>query len=137
MKLSQCNLLILALGQKTSVSCTELGLSVPLTYIPFLHNSGSLLLCFTDVPSCDSLNFTQKFLKTNLKSNADLLLPSASRFLLNGHVALANSLTISDWLFFQQSLIILLCWQQIGAFHLLLFWNKLPKFLGDKLESFP
>ena len=50
---------------------------------------------------------------------------------------LLNSLLISDWLFSQQSLIMLFCWQQIGAFQLLLFWNKLPKCLGGKLESFP
>ena len=36
---------------------------------------------FTDMPPCEWLDFTQKFLKTNLKSTADLLLLSASRFL--------------------------------------------------------
>ena len=53
MKLSQCNISILALGQKTSVFCAELELPVPLSCIPFLYNSGSLLFCFTDVSSCD------------------------------------------------------------------------------------
>ena len=89
MKLPLCNLSILALGQKTSVFCTELGLSVPLTSIPFLHNSGSPLFCLTDVSSCEWPDFTQKFLKTNLKGTADLLHPSASRSQLKHHVALA------------------------------------------------
>ena len=47
------NISILALGQKTSVFCAELELPVPLSCIPFLYNSGSLLFCFTDVSSCD------------------------------------------------------------------------------------
>ena len=76
MKLSQCNLSVLALGQKASVFCTELGHSLPLTCTSFLHNSGSPLFCFTDVSSCEWLNFTQKFLKTNLKRTIDLLLPT-------------------------------------------------------------
>ena len=36
---------------------------------------------FTDMPLCEWLDFTQKFLKTNLKSTVDLLLLSASRSL--------------------------------------------------------
>ena len=31
----------------------------------------------------------------------------------------------------------LLCWNQICVFQLLLFWYKLPQFLGGKIESFP
>ena len=53
MELPQCNLSILALGQKISAFCAELGFSLPLTCIPFFHNSGSLLFCFTDVSSWD------------------------------------------------------------------------------------
>ena len=50
---------------------------------------------------------------------------------------LLNLLPISDWLLYQQRPITLLFCRQIGAFQLLLFWNKLRKFVGYKLESFP
>ena len=50
---------------------------------------------------------------------------------------LLNSLPISDWLLYQQGLIMLICWQQICAFQLLIFWYKLPQFLGNKLKCFP
>ena len=36
--------IILALGQKTGVFCTELGLSVPLTYIPFKVRDNTALI---------------------------------------------------------------------------------------------
>ena len=50
---------------------------------------------------------------------------------------LINWLPICDWLLYQQSLIMILCWQQICAFQWLLFCQKVPQFLGGKLERFP
>ena len=58
-------------------------------------------------------------------------------FYWNAMWFLLNSLPNSDWLLYQQGLIMLLCSQQIYAFQLLLFCYKLSQFLGDKLESFP
>ena len=43
---------------------------------------------------------------------------------------------ISDWLLYQQALIMLLCWQQICAFHLLFFWYKIAPVFGWQLETF-
>ena len=41
-------------------------------------------------------------------------------------------------LLYEQGLVgMLLYWQQISAFQLLIFWYKLPQSLGDKIESFP
>ena len=85
--------------------------------------------------SCEWLDFTQKSLKTNLKNTAVLLFSSETYW--NPMHFLPNSLPISDWLHYQQGLSMLLCWQQICAFQLLLFWYKLLQFLGGKLESFP
>ena len=50
---------------------------------------------------------------------------------------LLNLLPISDWLLYQQGLVMLPCWQQICAFQFPLFWYKLAQVLGDKVESFP
>ena len=49
---------------------------------------------------------------------------------------LLNLVPISDWLLYQQALIMLLCWQQICAFRLLLFWYKIPPVFGCQLETF-
>ena len=46
---------------------------------------------------------------------------------------LLNSLAISDWLFYQQGLIMRLCWQQISCYF---FVIKSVQILGDKLETF-
>ena len=50
---------------------------------------------------------------------------------------LLNLLPISDWLLYQQGLIMFPCYEQISAFQWLLFWYKLAQFLGDKLETYP
>ena len=107
--------------------------------IPFLHNSGSLLFCFTDMSSCEWLDITQKILQTSLENTGDLLCPSASRSILKRHVVLAKFVTYF-WLVALSTgsnYDMLLCWQQVSEFQLLLFWYKLPQFSGDKLESFP
>ena len=52
--------------------------------------------------------FYSKIPPKNLKNTADLLLPSASRSLPT---------EMSDWLLYQQGLIMLPCWQQICTFH--------------------
>ena len=50
---------------------------------------------------------------------------------------LLNLLPISDWLLYQQGLIMLLCWQQICAFQLLLFWYEIPPIFGWQTRNFP
>ena len=50
---------------------------------------------------------------------------------------LLNLPPTSDWLLYQQGLIMLICWQQICTFQLLIFWYKLPQFLGSKPKCFP
>ena len=107
-----------------------------MTCIPFLHNNGSLLFCFTDMSSCEWLDFSQKFLKRNLKNTATYFLLVHLGPYWNAIWFLLNFLPISDWLLYQQCLIMLPCWQQICAFQLLLFWCKIAQFLSDKLKVF-
>ena len=101
-----------------------------MTCIPFLYNSGRPLYSFTDMSSCKWLDFYSKLLQLTFLFLAHLC-PywNTMWFLL-------NSLLNSDWLLYQQGLIMLLCWEQICAFRFLLFWYKLPQLLDDKLESF-
>ena len=128
MKLYLCNFSILALGQKNKC------------FLYWTKNkrslSGRLLFCFTDMLPFDWLDFTQKFLKKKSKDYKQtyFFLAHLGPY-WNATWFLLNSLPFCDWLLYQQGLIMLLCWQQICAFQLLLFWYKLPQFLGDKLES--
>ena len=69
-----------------------------------------------------------KLLETSLLKNYGKL---SSFDKLATIVFLTNLLPISGWLLYQQGLIMFFCWQQIGAFQLLVFWNKIPKYLGD------
>ena len=105
-----------------------------MTCIPFLHNSSSFLLCFIDIRSCEWIEFTQNPLKQIIP---DLFFPVHLCPYWNTRWLFVNLQPISDWLQYQQGLIMLLCWQQICALQLLLFWYKLHQFLVEKLESFP
>ena len=94
------------------------------------------MFCFTDMSSCEWLDFTQNPSKQIWKIQQTYFFLAyldpywkAMKFFL-------NLLHFSDWLLYQQSLIMLLCWLKICAFQLLLSWYKLPQFLGDKLEIF-
>ena len=49
---------------------------------------------------------------------------------------LFNSLPICDWLLYQQGLIMLLCWQQIWAFQLVIFWYTTPPIFGWQTRNF-
>ena len=74
------------------------------------------------MPSCEWLDFTQKFLQTNLKNTADLLLPCASRCLLKCNVILAYFAAYFG-------LVVLSTGSNYASL--------LAQFLGYKLETFP
>ena len=116
MKSPQCNLSILALGQEYKCFLYQTRNKRKLLWLVYPSYRIAVAFCrlWQTCALVNYLIFTKNFLKTNLKYTANLPLPSAPRSLLKRHVVLAMwSLPNSDWLLYEQGLIMFLCSQQI------------------------
>ena len=129
MKLSLCNLSTIALGQECKYFLYWTRYKRNLLWL--VHSSFITVVTFCPVSqTCPPVNdlILLKILKTNLSNTADLSFVVHLGPYWNVIWFLLNSLPISDWLLYQQGLIMFLHWLQICAFSCYFFGINSPNF---------